>query len=168
VIISNHQSYLDIAILYGLFFHFKWVTKVGIFKIPGIGWIMTLNRYIRVDRKKKATFIQMVVDCEKAIHDGSSVLLFPEGTRSKDGMMKDFKAGPFKVAQQARASILPVVIEGSNRAFRSNNFVFDGKQVFRVKVLDPIPFEMFEEKNIKDVAREVKDMMVTEYNKMTS
>ena len=166
VILSNHQSLLDIAILYGLFFPYKWVTKVENFKIPGIGWIMILNRYLKVDRNKRETYLQMINDCEKSINNGSSVLLFPEGTRSRDGIIKNFKTGPFKAALQSMTPIMPVVIDGSNRALKKNNFVFNGRQTFKVKVLDPIPYESFKDKNVKAITQEVREIMVQEYDKM--
>ncbi|MBN1183945.1 MAG: 1-acyl-sn-glycerol-3-phosphate acyltransferase [Bacteroidales bacterium] len=166
VILANHQSLLDIAILYGLFFPYKWVTKVENFRIPGIGWIMILNRYIKVDRNKRETYMQMIADCERSIKKGSSVLLFPEGTRSRDGVIKNFKAGPFKVALQAKAPILPVIIDGSNRALKPNNFIFNGRLVFRVKILDPIPIEIFKDKDIKTIALDVQEIMVNTYDEI--
>lgn len=164
VIISNHQSLLDIALLYALFLPYKWVTKVENFKIPGIGWIMILNKYIRVDRNNKETYLQMVNECKNSLRSGSSVLLFPEGTRSRDGIIGEFKTGPFKIAKEANSPILPIIIDGSGKAMPEKGFILTGKQRLKVKILDPIPFNSFNETDSKELAKEIYNVMVREYN----
>jgi len=100
VIIANHQSQLDIFITALLFCHFKWVSKDEILKVPVIGWQMALNRYITIKRGYVNSIAKMMKDCETAINKGSSVLIFPEGTRSTDGKIKPFKPGAFILAEK--------------------------------------------------------------------
>lgn len=166
VIVSNHQSLLDIAILYSLFLPFKWVTKVENYKIPGIGWIMILNRYIKVDRKRKETYLRMIEDSKNAIIKGSSILIFPEGTRSKSGNIGSFKTGPFRIAQEAGVPLLPVVIDGSGRAFPDKGWILNGRQNFKVHILDPIPFETFQNKDLKVFSLEVREVMINQYQQL--
>ena len=93
VIISNHQSQLDILVAFRLFFHFKWVSKAEVFRLPFIGWNMVLNRYIKITRGDKNSIVKMMKDAEQALAKGSSLFFFPEGTRSRTGILKDFKPG---------------------------------------------------------------------------
>lgn len=85
VMVANHQSLLDILVLFRLFRHFKWVSKVENFKVPFVGWNMRLNRYIPLKRGDRASVIEMIARCERTLRSGSSIMMFPEGTRSQDG-----------------------------------------------------------------------------------
>jgi 1-acyl-sn-glycerol-3-phosphate acyltransferase len=85
IVVSNHQSQLDILVAFHLFFPFKWVSKAEVFNLPFIGWNMVLNRYIRLKRGDKESIRQMMAACEKALARGCSVFFFPEGTRSRTG-----------------------------------------------------------------------------------
>ena len=139
VIISNHQSFLDILVLFRLHAHYKWVSKSEMFRIPCIGWNMSLNRYVKLVRGDATSIARMMDACRQHLAQGSSVLLFPEGTRSVDGHLKPFKHGAFTLAQQAGMPILPIVVEGTAHALPKNGFVLRGRHAIRVRVLDPVP-----------------------------
>ena len=79
IIVSNHQSQLDILVAFRLFFLFKWVSKAEVFRLPFIGWNMLLNRYIKLERGKKESIRKMMVACEKTIANGNSVFFSPKG-----------------------------------------------------------------------------------------
>src|SRR5262249_20574043 len=85
VIVSNHQSFADILVLYATYLPFKWVSKSSVFWVPFIGWHMVLNRYVPLKRGDKASIEKMAGRCRAWLQRGVSVLIFPEGTRSKDG-----------------------------------------------------------------------------------
>ncbi len=93
VMVANHQSLLDILVLFRLFVHFKWVSKAEIFRVPCIGWNMSLNRYIKLRRGDRSSIAEMMRHSGEALDQGSSIMIFPEGTRSVDGRLKKFKAG---------------------------------------------------------------------------
>jgi 1-acyl-sn-glycerol-3-phosphate acyltransferase len=158
VIISNHQSYLDILVLYGLFKHFKWVSKKDIFKIPVVGWNMSLNKYVAVNRSNKFSSIKMMNDCEAHLRRGSSINIFPEGTRSKDGEIHAFKEGAFRLALAAKVPIVPIVLDGTLHGFPRNGIIFDHRCRVVVKVLDPIPYEAPYEAFANLPAREIAVM----------
>ncbi len=159
VVVSNHQSLLDILVLFNLFFHFKFVSKAEIFRVPLIGWNMYLNRYIKLTRGDKKSVARMLKDCEKAISEGSSVLIFPEGTRSPDGRIKTFKTGAFIVAQRMKAPILPIVISGTNAALPKYSLNFHGTYEIMLRVLEPVPYESFADLQPEDAAEMVRSII---------
>ena len=67
VIVANHQSLLDILVLFRLFVHFKWVSKVENFRVPFIGWNMSLNRYIKLHRGSSGSVSRMMNACKRAL-----------------------------------------------------------------------------------------------------
>jgi 1-acyl-sn-glycerol-3-phosphate acyltransferase len=144
IFISNHQSQLDILVLFRLFVHFKWVSKSEIFKVPLVGWNMVLNRYIKLKRGDKESVKQMMADCEQTLIEGSSVFIFPEGTRSHDGNLKQFKLGAFSIAKKLGFPIQPIVVSGTMAALPKYSINYHGKHPIHVKVLDEIPFADFE------------------------
>jgi len=166
VVVSNHQSLLDILVIFNLFFQFKFVSKVEIFRIPLIGWNMVLNKYIKLKRGDKKSVAQMLRDCENALAQGSSVLIFPEGTRSPDGRIKKFKAGAFVVAQKMKAPILPVVISGTNSALPKHSMNFHGRHNIRIRVLEPIAYESFAPLSAEDTASMVREVIVKAHDQI--
>lgn len=138
VIISNHQSLVDILMAYQLFFHFKWVAKAELFRVPFVGWNMVLNRYIGLKREDTTSIRQMMADCRAALKEGSSVFLFPEGTRSEDGRIKPFRAGAFMLAKKAKAPILPIVIDGTAQAIPKGRLVISGHRRLALRVLPEV------------------------------
>jgi len=138
VIVANHQSFADILVLFRLRLHYKWVSKAENFRVPLIGWNMTLNRYIRLDRGSVRGNLQMLQKCEQTLQEGSSVMIFPEGTRSPDGMMRPFKDGAFDLALKTHSPILPIVIDGTARALPKRGILLRGKCRIRIRILPPL------------------------------
>jgi len=162
VMVANHQSLLDILVLFRLFAHFKWVAKIELFKIPCIGWNMRLNRYIALRRGDRASVARMMADCERALAEGSSVMIFPEGTRSRDGLLQRFKPGAFTLAQRARVPLLPIVVEGTSRALPARGFVLQGRHEIGIRVLDEIPFERFAAMPVEALTTTVRERFAAE------
>jgi 1-acyl-sn-glycerol-3-phosphate acyltransferase len=151
VMISNHQSFLDILVLFRLFTHFKWVSKAEMFRIPCIGWNMTLNRYVKLVRGDAASIASMMDACQHHLAESSSVMMFPEGTRSVDGRLKPFKHGAFSLAQRAGVGILPVVLEGTSHALPKHGFVLRGHHAFRIRVLEEVAHAAIAGRPVEDV-----------------
>ena len=160
VMICNHQSMLDIVVLYRLFTHFKWVSKKELFKVPIAGWNMTLNRYVAVDRGNKVSHLKMLRECEANLRNGNSVMIFPEGTRSENGEIRIFKEGAFKIALMAKVPILPIVLNGTSDLLPKHGFVFKIRSTIKVKILDPIPYDSFKDSSAKELSEKLKDLMV--------
>jgi 1-acyl-sn-glycerol-3-phosphate acyltransferase len=159
VMVANHQSLVDILVLFRLFVHFKWVSKIENFRIPLIGWNMSLNRYIRLRRGDRKSVVQMLRHCRETLARGSSVMIFPEGTRSPDGRLRAFKPGAFLLAQATRRPILPIVVEGTARALPKRGFVLRGRHRILVAVLDEIPPESFAAESPEELASRVQRLI---------
>jgi 1-acyl-sn-glycerol-3-phosphate acyltransferase len=138
VMVCNHQSLVDILVLFRLFVHFKWVSKAENFRIPFVGWNMTLNRYIRIERGSLKGTLSMMRGAEAALESGSSVMIFPEGTRSPGGALGEFKAGAFELAFRSGRPLLPIVIDGTAAALPKKGFILRGNHAIRIRVLEPI------------------------------
>jgi len=162
VIVANHQSVLDILVAFRLYFPFKWVSKAEVFKIPFIGWNMYLNRYIRLKRGDKKGIAKMFVDCEKALAEGNSLFVFPEGTRSETGSLKPFKSGAFILAKKMKIPILPVVISGTRDALPKHSLNFHGSHKVRIRVLEPVDYERFADLSAQDTAEMIRDIIAAE------
>lgn len=166
VMVANHQSLLDILVLFRLFAHFKWVSKVENFRVPFIGWNMRLNRYIPLRRGDGESIRQMMAACEATLAAGSPVMIFPEGTRSTDGRLKAFKHGAFTLAQRTKCAILPIVVTGTSRALPKRGFVLRGRHAIRVRVLDEIPAESFAGETVEQLTARVRERIAAELEKM--
>lgn len=159
VVVSNHQSLLDILVVFRIFFPFKWVSKVEIFRIPFIGWNMTLNRYIKLVRGDKESIRQMLQECNRTLAAGSSVFMFPEGTRSETGEMRRFKPGAFMLAKENKIPILPVVISGTRNALPKKSLKFHGHYKIRVQILEELPCERFASLTDEETAAMVRSLI---------
>ena len=162
VIVSNHQSTLDILMAFRLFFPFKWVSKAEVFRIPFIGWNMYLNRYIKLKRGDKKGIAKMFVDCEKALAEGNSLFVFPEGTRSETGRLKPFKSGAFTLAKKMKIPILPVVISGTKDVLPKHSMIFHGGQKMSIRVLEPVPYERFAHLSAEETGDMIRNIIAAE------
>lgn len=159
VIVSNHQSEFDIPLASYLNIHFKWVSKAEVFKVPIIGWNMWLNNYIKLVRGNKRSIVKMVKDCGTAINNGSSVYIFPEGTRSKTGKMRRFMPGAFVIAKRDKVGILPVVINGTKEIMPKGSLKLNYKANISLKVLDEIPYEEIKNYSPEEISVKVKSLI---------
>ena len=162
VMVANHLSLLDILVLFRLFRHFKWVSKIENFRIPFIGWNMSLNRYIKLRRGDRRSVLSMMRACEETLAAGNSIMMFPEGTRSPSGRLRGFKPGAFELALRTRRPLLPIAIRGTANALPKRGFVLQGRHEIRITVLDPIPYERFHHLAPEKLAREVRDLFARE------
>jgi 1-acyl-sn-glycerol-3-phosphate acyltransferase len=114
IYMCNHQGTFDIfALLAHLPMQFRWVAKVGLFRIPVLGWAMSTAGYISLDRtKRKRAYRGMEIAAGK-IREGTSVVMFPEGSRSYDGTLQPLMNGGFTLAIRAGIPICPITLDGT-------------------------------------------------------
>ncbi|MBI3394276.1 MAG: 1-acyl-sn-glycerol-3-phosphate acyltransferase [Spirochaetia bacterium] len=161
VMVSNHASMVDILVMFRLFRHFKWVSKSENFKIPFIGWNMRMNKYIEIKRGSVKGGDRMMKDCEATLKEDSSIMIFPEGTRSETGEMRPFKRGAFELAMRTDTPVLPIVIRGSARALPKRGVIFRGRHNITIEVLDPILPERFASMTPDELSDMTRNVMAT-------
>lgn len=138
VVVANHESVADPFVLSWLPFDMRWVAKEELFKPPVIGWAMRWGGDIPLRRGQGDSVRAMFDECERALAGGISIMMFPEGTRSKDGELLPFKDGAFALAVRAQVPVLPVALAGT-REMRPKHSRWFGKAHARARVLAPIP-----------------------------
>ncbi len=164
MMVANHQSQLDILSTSYLFFHFKWVSKAEVFKVPIIGWNMSLNNYVKLRRGDRKSILEMVKDASKAIDNGSSIFIFPEGTRSTTGTLRPFKSGAFIIAKRKKIPILPIVINGTREIVPKDTLNFNPKGNIEYIVLPPITYEEYKDMETQEIANMVRDRIKVHVN----
>lgn len=121
VFISNHQSILDIPVLfYGAHRVMGFIAKKELLKVPVIGYWLKVAHCVAIDRENVREAIKVIQLGAENLLRGDSMAIFPEGTRAKDGVMKPLKKGSLKLATKAKASIVPVTINGTYKAYELN------------------------------------------------
>ncbi len=164
IIISNHQSLLDILTLYQLRCKYKWVAKEELFNVPVLGWIMKMNGYIPVKRGDTESSLRMMEKCKLELSKGISIFMFPEGTRSENGTLLKFKEGAFRMALETNTDILPVIIMGASEALPKKGILIKKPQKISIKVLDVIPSESIAKKSPENLAIEIREIMQSQMN----
>ena len=160
VMVLNHNSMVDILSIYNLPLVFKWVSKKEVYRIPIVGRLLLAHGDIVINRASTKEAMQLVHTRGKEwLAKGASVAIFPEGTRSKDGEIHNFKAGAFILAKDAEVPILPIVLEGTDRVVRKGFFMNWSNRI-TIKILPPVSKQDVIERPIKEVMAEVHDSMV--------
>ena len=157
VVIANHQSMADIVVFYKTRMQFKWVSKESLFKVPFIGWCLSLTGHIKLARGKYSSIKKVYREAAEWLRRDMSVLFFPEGTRSETGDLKDFQNGAFKLAIREKVSVLPIAIRGTGDAISKGSWLFTSKVPVSLKVLpaiDATKFHIADFAALRDRARE--------------
>ncbi|MGE5215894.1 MAG: lysophospholipid acyltransferase family protein [Chloroflexota bacterium] len=117
IFMVNHQSNIDIPALIQSLAHFqlRWIAKKELLWVPFFGWAMWATKHIAVDRSDPTDAIKSLKRAKELLAAGISVVVFPEGTRSRDGQLLRFKKGGFLLAAQSGVPIVPVAIKGSGK-----------------------------------------------------
>ncbi len=139
IFMSNHESVLDILALFLAVPHdVKFVAKSSLFSIPILGWSMRRGGFVPVDRKDREKAREALGGIAERLRKGDSVLVFPEGTRSRDGTLGPFKKAGFLLALKTGLPIVPIGIAGARAILRRGDFRLH-KGLVTVKVGEPIP-----------------------------
>jgi 1-acyl-sn-glycerol-3-phosphate acyltransferase len=117
---ANHQSLLDILVLGAVLpGDYKWAAKRELMKIPFLGWHLRLAGHVPVDRGAGSRAAAEVIQrFEQVLRAGKPLLVFPEGTRSEDGIVRPFKNGGFYAAVRAGVPVVPVALDGTHRLMK--------------------------------------------------
>ena len=139
IYMTNHQSAFDIfAVLACVPVHFKFILKQELMRIPLFGQAVARAGYIGIERKDPRKAIESMNAAADRIRAGASVLIFPEGTRSPDGVLGPFKKGGFHLAVRSGCDIVPISITDSYRIVPKGSLRIN-KGTFTLRIGAPIP-----------------------------
>jgi 1-acyl-sn-glycerol-3-phosphate acyltransferase len=137
VVVSNHESNADPFLLSWLPWDMRWVAKEELFHLPFAGWALTLSGDIPIRRGDSGSVRAMLAECRRTLDAGLSVMMFPEGTRSRDATLLPFKDGAFELAIQAHVPVLPLALTGT-RSCLPKGSKWLGEASAIVQVLAPL------------------------------
>jgi 1-acyl-sn-glycerol-3-phosphate acyltransferase len=166
IIVSNHQSLIDIGLMYYVPCVFKWISKREVLSFPIIGQMLYIHGDILIKRGKGKSAKKMLNKSKKWLERGASIAMFPEGTRTKDGQVHRFKEGAFLLAKQTKTPILPVVLNGAFAVLPKNGILLKIKHKFHLKILPEISVQEIESTGIKDMTLKVQTLITAEHKKI--
>lgn len=154
IFVANHKGAYDIpALQAGIPHEFKWIAKKSLFNVPLVGWSMRFAGYIPIDRENATAAYKSMELAAERIKNGTSVLVFPEGTRnSTDEPLLPFKRGSFLLAVKSRVPIVPVAIDGTRDIMKKGGYAIHPADVY-ISIGDPIPTTGLSEKELRETAR---------------
>jgi 1-acyl-sn-glycerol-3-phosphate acyltransferase len=158
VVVSNHESFVDILLISHLPWEMKWLSKVEMFRIPVLGWLMRMAGDIPVKRGEGRSAVEAMIRCREVLKKNVSVMIFPEGTRSMTDEMLPFKDGAFRLAIDAKVPILPLALSGTGTALRKNDWRL-GRSVAEVRVLEPVETAGLTTKDVPQLREKVRAMI---------
>ncbi|WP_281862729.1 lysophospholipid acyltransferase family protein [Planomicrobium okeanokoites] len=157
LIVSNHEGNFDIpVILSSIPKPFGFISKKEVKKLPVIPVYMEDMNCVFIDRTDRRSALKSISDTAEKLKEGHSILIFPEGTRSKGNGLGEFKAGFMRIAADAGVPILPLAIQGTADIMEKNNNKIKPAQV-RLQILEPIAHETFKSMPSKEAIQFVKD-----------
>jgi 1-acyl-sn-glycerol-3-phosphate acyltransferase len=165
VIVSNHESFVDILLISHLPWEMKWLSKKEMFKIPVGGWLMRMAKDIPLDRKDRDSAIRAMEQCAQRLDQKVSVMIFPEGTRSTSGDLLPFKDGAFRLAIESGVPVLPLAVHGAATALRKHDWRF-GRSTAEVRVLEPISTEGMTLDDVPRLREQARDRIIAELKDM--
>lgn len=151
IITPNHQSFADIMALFvSLPVPFRWVIKKELLKIPLFGRALGATGAICLDRSDRTQSVKSLQEGANKLGEGWSVLIYPEGTRTPDGLLHAFKKGAFMMAVQTGIPILPVICNGAFKIMPKNSMLFRPGHV-TLTIGDPILTKGLTENSVADL-----------------
>ena len=166
VLVANHQSNMDIPLVLGYFpIPVGFVAKKEMKTWPIMGLWMKKIGCVFLDRKNPREGIKSIKEAAENIRKGYSVVIFPEGTRSADGEIGEFKKGSFKLAIDTNVNIIPITIEGTIDVHRKGTFMVNKNPNVKIIVDKPIDISTFERAEKKELSEKVRKIIVDNYRK---
>lgn len=161
VVVANHQSFVDMLLISHLPWEMKWLSKGDFFRYPLVGWLMRMADDIKLVRGNKQAVVQAMRECRNRLDNKVSVMIFPEGTRSSDGSLAEFKDGAFRLAIDTGCPILPLALNGTYEALHKGDWRF-GVTEAEVRVLDPIETTGLTKADVAALREKVRDLIAAE------
>ncbi len=160
ILISNHASLLDIPGIISAFpFPVRFIAKKSLAWIPILGWSLPLSGHILIDRESAPSALKSLQKAASLLQSGTSIVVFPEGTRSPDGQVKEFKGGAFLLALKSRAPIVPVSISGTYPMLPRTGWCF-WPGTIQIHVGKPIPTQGVPLPEARPFMKRVRDTII--------
>ncbi len=168
VLISNHQSLMDIIVLFSISsMNLRMILKKELLYLPIFGWALWWTRFISIDRSSRRKSIQSINKGARKIKKGTSVLLFPEGTRSDDGELQPFQAGSFIMAIKSQVPIIPITISGTiNVVHKNTPLKFNYNKEVKVIISPPIDTSNYKLDERDQLKEKVEGIIKENFNKI--
>ena len=166
ILMSNHQSLVDIAAIVDTLppsVSWRFVAKKELVRVPFFGWALWASRHILVDRGDRDRAVASLRRGAERIRAGTTVIVFPEGTRSPTGSLRPFKSGPFHLAIGAQVPIIPVTVSGTQRITPKGSLVVHAG-VAKITYGKPIPTRGLRSDDRQTLKARVRSAIVEGYD----
>jgi len=161
ILMANHQGSFDIWVLMGyLPIQFRWLVKKELFDIPILGRAMRRAGYVAVDRQDQRRARHDLREALKRLEGGRSLLIFPEGTRTRTGQVGEFKRGGFLLATLSGRPIVPICIQGSFQIMPKGRFWIAPRKV-KVTILPPIPTSGLDRQAQRELPAKIRRLIIS-------
>jgi 1-acyl-sn-glycerol-3-phosphate acyltransferase len=165
IYMANHMSNFDIPVIQAyLPVQFRWLAKAELYKIPIFGYAMKRAGYISIDRSDRKSAIESLDRAAKIIRDGVSVVIFPEGTRSRTNHVQPFKKGGFFLAVDSGVPIIPIIIHGTERIMPKKQILIKPGNV-TLEIAKPINSSDYTRETKNDLMDKIRDIFLKSFEK---
>lgn len=158
VAVCNHESLADVLLVGTLPFDMKWLSKEEIARVPFVGWMMRMAGDVLVRRSDRRSRGESYDELLAWLGRGASVMLFPEGTRSRTGDMLPFRSGAFRLALETTRPVQPLVVSGTRRAIKADSVLF-GRARVTVTILEQVPTAGLGDEQVDELRDHVRDLI---------
>ena len=165
---ANHQSYFDIPVAFGyLPANFRIMAKATLFHIPFLGWHLRRSGHMPIARDNPRRAARSLLEAATHVRAGTSVFVFPEGGRTPDGQMKEFKAGTFLLAIKAGVPMIPVTINGTRAVLKMNSFHVRPGRV-EMTLHPPVSTEGLHSHSADALCAQVREIIAASYDEVSA
>jgi 1-acyl-sn-glycerol-3-phosphate acyltransferase len=165
VVVANHQSNADPFLLAKLRWDMRWIAKEELARWPIAGWAFRWGGDILFRRGHRPSIVRMMEQCAETLDHGLSLMIFPEGTRSRTGDLLPFKDGAFSLAIDKQVPLLPVVLHGTRACIPKGSRWF-GEARAHARVLEPIETEGLTKDDLPVLRERARDAIAAAQRKL--
>jgi 1-acyl-sn-glycerol-3-phosphate acyltransferase len=165
ILVSNHASILDIpALISAAPFPVRFLAKKSLLWFPIFGWVLHFSGHILIDRQSAQSALRSLKKAPSLLTKGISIIVFPEGTRSPDGEVKEFKRGAFLLARYSKFPVVPISISGTYDMLPRYGWRFWPGTIY-IRMSKPIPTQGLSHKELDDLMRRVRETILENLKK---
>jgi 1-acyl-sn-glycerol-3-phosphate acyltransferase len=160
ILVSNHASILDIpALISAAPFPVRFLAKKSLLWFPIFGWVLYFSGHILIDRQNAQSALKSLKRASSLLKKGISIIAFPEGTRSPDGEVKEFKRGAFLLAKHSKFPVVPVSVIATYEMLPRHGWCF-WPGTIHIRMGEPIPTRDLSHRELKDLMRRVRETII--------